>query len=193
MLGDHHVQNCLVAAAIGLAAEVDLPTIARGIERVERLPGRLERVDRFHPPRVFLDLGSTPTALAAAIEALRHTSSGRLWCVSDAPRSDDDDDLNRFGSVLARLADVAVVTPDEIELAHSDRLRHLLVGVGPADHVTISRNRSQAIEAAIRSAEPGDTVLIVGTGGQSSLDRAAARDALEGTAREPKYRPALSS
>jgi UDP-N-acetylmuramoyl-L-alanyl-D-glutamate--2,6-diaminopimelate ligase len=193
MLGDQHVQNCLVAAAVGLAAGMDLATIARGIERVERLPGRLERVDRCHGLRVFLDSASTPTALAAALDAIRPTAERRLWCVADVPQSGDEDDLTRFGSALARLADVAVVTPDEEDLARAARLRHMIAGMAPAEHVTISRNRAQAIDAAIRSAEPDDVVLIVGTSGKLSLDRVAARQAVEGTSREKQYRPAFSS
>ncbi len=42
MIGDHHIQNCLMAAAVGLAEGIDLPTIVRGLENVTRVPGRLE-------------------------------------------------------------------------------------------------------------------------------------------------------
>lgn len=191
-VGDHHVQNCLVAAALGLAAGVDLATVARGIECVERVPGRLERVGCYDGPRVYLDSGSTPTALAAAVDSIRPRDGRRVWCVSDVPLCGDEDELFRFGSVLARMADAAVITPEEDELSLHDRLRHLIAGIGPADHVTVSRNRTQAIEAAICSAGPGDALLLVGTPGKLRLDRVTARDALESATPNAQTWPAFS-
>jgi UDP-N-acetylmuramoyl-L-alanyl-D-glutamate--2,6-diaminopimelate ligase len=41
MFGDHHVYNCLAAAAVGLVLGLDLTTVARGLESLDRVPGRL--------------------------------------------------------------------------------------------------------------------------------------------------------
>ena len=45
MIGDHHVANCLVAAAVGLVSGIELADVARGLERVEQVPGRMERIE----------------------------------------------------------------------------------------------------------------------------------------------------
>src|SRR4030095_10920331 len=39
IVGDHHVYNCLAAATTALAYGIELTTIARGLEAVDRLPG----------------------------------------------------------------------------------------------------------------------------------------------------------
>ena len=39
MIGDHHVYNCLIAAALGLALGIDLDTIIAGLEALERCAG----------------------------------------------------------------------------------------------------------------------------------------------------------
>ena len=64
MIGDHHIYNCLMATAIGLAEGIDLNTIVRGLETVTRVPGRLERIECGQPFGVFVDYAHTPDALA---------------------------------------------------------------------------------------------------------------------------------
>ena len=48
MIGVHHAYNCLTAAAVGLAYGIDLPTVVRGLEAIDYVPGRLE-TDRVRP------------------------------------------------------------------------------------------------------------------------------------------------
>jgi UDP-N-acetylmuramyl tripeptide synthase len=116
-----------------------------------------------------------------------------VWCVSDVPPSGDEDDLARFGSAICKMADIAVITPEDGQSDAAHRLHWMLAGIGPAGHVTISRNRLQAIDAAIRSAGPDDEVLVVGTCGGLPIDRAIARSVLEKAAREQHARHAFSA
>ena len=72
MIGTHHVYNCLMAAAVGLAYGIDLPTVVRGLEAVDHVPGRLERIECGQPFGVFVDFAHTPDALAGvAADAAR--------------------------------------------------------------------------------------------------------------------------
>ena len=73
MIGDHHVTNCLLAAAVGLIYGVDLAAVVRGLEKVEQVPGRLERIECGQPFSVFVDYARTPDTLAAGL-----ASAGRF-------------------------------------------------------------------------------------------------------------------
>ncbi len=70
LVGDHNVSNCLQAAAMGLAYGLDLATVVRGLEAVDRVPGRLERVECGQTYGVFVDYAHTPHALASVLDAL---------------------------------------------------------------------------------------------------------------------------
>ena len=60
MIGDHHVANCLAATAVGLAAGVPLAKIVRGLESIEHVPGRLERLECGQEFGVFVDAAASP-------------------------------------------------------------------------------------------------------------------------------------
>jgi UDP-N-acetylmuramoyl-L-alanyl-D-glutamate--2,6-diaminopimelate ligase len=185
--GEQHVQNCLVAAAAGLAAGLDLAAIARGIERVEHLPGRLERASGAVSPRVYLDCCPTPTALAAALAALRDGKDGRVWYVSDVPRTSDDDELARFGHVTGRLADAAIiVTPGEDDTDQERRLGQMISGFGSVERAMTCRTRAQAIERAIRMADARDVVLIAADAVRRQKDQQTVRDALNARSRRQR-------
>ena len=84
MIGTHHIYNCLTAAAVGLTYGIDLMTVVRGLEAVDYVPGRLQRIECGQPFGVFVDYAHTPDALAASLRALRQVTSGRLICVFGA-------------------------------------------------------------------------------------------------------------
>ena len=81
MIGTRHVRCCLMAAAVGLAYGIELVKIVQGLEAVDYVPGRLQRIDCGQPFGVFIDDAHTPNALAAALKTLRAVASGRLICV----------------------------------------------------------------------------------------------------------------
>ena len=54
IVGDHHVYNCLTAAALGMTYGIDLTTIALGLEAVQHIPVGPERIGCDH------DMAMTP-------------------------------------------------------------------------------------------------------------------------------------
>ena len=57
---------------------------ARGLESVDYVPGRLERIECGQPFSVFVDFAHTPEALASVLRHLRQVTAGRLICVFGA-------------------------------------------------------------------------------------------------------------
>ena len=90
MIGDHHISNCLVAAAVGLVLGIDLTNIVRGLEKASGVPGRMERIECGQSFGVFVDYAHTADALTAVLDSLREVTTGRLITVFSAggePRS----------------------------------------------------------------------------------------------------------
>src|SRR6185436_8135842 len=84
-------------------------SIKQGIEAVDRVPGRFDRVDEGQPFTVFVDYAHTPGALEAARELGR---GGRVICVFGAGGDRDRAKRPLMGQVVSELADLSLVTSD---------------------------------------------------------------------------------
>jgi len=168
MIGKHHVYNCLTAAAVGLAYGVDLATVARGLEAVERIPGRLQRLECGQPFAVFVDYAHTPDALTGSLRALRAVVPGRLICVFGAGGDRDKQKRPLMASAVEADADLAVVTTDNPRTEDPRVILDDLVGgFSRRAEVEVVPDRAEAIYWALSQARPGDCVLIAGKGHES--------------------------
>jgi UDP-N-acetylmuramoyl-L-alanyl-D-glutamate--2,6-diaminopimelate ligase len=165
MIGQHHVSDCLAAAAVALALGWDLPQIAQGLERAESIPGRLEGVRCGQPFGVFVDVSDTPQQLATALHALRQVTRGRLICVATQHRGQSADDRRRIGKVLEKSADHAILTSEQLAppLIY-EPFHQVLDGFDRPQAAQIIPDRIRAVEQALAWAQPADTVLIAGCG-----------------------------
>ena len=168
MIGDHHVSNCLAAAAAGLGLGLDLETIVRGLEAVERIPGRLERLECGQPFGVFVDMAAAPETLALAIKTVRQVTSGRVYVVCGSRGGSDRAQRALIGRVVERGCHVPVLTSDDpgheepLQIAHD-----LLDGFAKPQRAQVIPNRAAAIRWALSQAGEGDAVLIAGKGDRS--------------------------
>jgi UDP-N-acetylmuramoyl-L-alanyl-D-glutamate--2,6-diaminopimelate ligase len=164
MIGDHHLYNCLAAAAVGLLYGVPLATIARGLEAVEAIPGRLERIDCGQDFGLLVDEASSHDSLAMCLKTARQVTTGRVICVTSAATTDPAQRA-LIGRVLEKHASISVITsesgkaPKSLAFAHDvlDGFQH----PGKADAIP---SRDKAIRWAIEEAREGDTVVLCGAG-----------------------------
>lgn len=165
IVGDHHVYNCLAAATTALAYGIDLTTIARGLEAVDRLPGRMERVMCGQDYAVLVDAADSPEALRNCLRAARKSTTGRLICVYGAGDEGSSNELPAIGRVIGAMADVAVLTnANSAEAGQHRTCMELRSGFADVRKAQIILERARAISWALREAQPGDTVVIAGMG-----------------------------
>jgi UDP-N-acetylmuramoyl-L-alanyl-D-glutamate--2,6-diaminopimelate ligase len=165
MIGDHHIYNCLIATAVGLGYEIDLPTIVRGLEAIDHIPGRLQRIECGQAFRVFVDYAHTADALRSTLMTLREVTDGRLICVFGAGGDRDREKRPLMGRQVTNFADVAVVTDDNPRGEDpSAIIRDILRGIDETIEAVVEPDRAAAIEYALSIAEEGDCVVIAGKG-----------------------------
>lgn len=162
IVGDHHVRNCLAAAATALAHGIDLQTIAAGIEAVEQLPARMERIDCGQDFALFVDAAANATALRATLRTARRLAQGRVICVLGDSLSCDASEAATVRSVVRKLADLTIVTDaltdfDPDWCSESD----------DASALQVAAHRGEAIAWAVATAGEGDVVVIAGSRARS--------------------------
>jgi len=159
------VYNSLTAAAVGLAYGIDLPTVVRGLEAIDYVPGRLERIECGQPFSVFVDGAGTPSAVSACLQTLRQVIPGRLICVFGARGERDRESRPRLGRAVEAGADLAVITDDN-PLGEDPQavLEDILAGLEYPAKAEVIPDRAEAIAWALSQARPGDGILIAGKG-----------------------------
>lgn len=191
IVGDHHVYNCLAAATMALAYGIELTTVARGLESVDRLPGRMERIMAGQEFAVFIDAAQTADSLRATLRVARKVTSGRVICVFGAAGEEERDERPVMGRVVGSMADVAVIT-STTPRGEDPRMICLEVrsGFASANRPQIVVDRTTAIAHAMELARPGDSVVIAGMGAREHVvdadglpldDAEIARQALRGS------------
>jgi len=163
LLGRFNVENALAAAGVAVAAGISLSKVAEGLRTAPQVDGRLEVVVR-EPCTVLIDFAHTPDALENVLATLRPLVDGRLIVVFGAGGDRDASKRPLMGQVVARWADVAVVTSDNPRTEDPDAIIDEIVAGMPAFDGLRIADRLQAIRAALDIARPGDMVLLAGKG-----------------------------
>ncbi len=161
--------NILAASAAARSLGLSWEAIADGVGRVERVPGRLERVEAGQSFAVVVDYAHTDDALRNVLEVLRSLTAGRLLTVFGCGGDRDAGKRPKMGAHAARLSDRVWVTSDnprsEAPLSIIGMILEGIRGVPGAEaRVIVEPDRAAAIAAAVREARGGDTVLIAGKG-----------------------------
>ena len=184
--GRFNIENALAAVTAARALGIGEKSIKQGIEAVDRVPGRFDRVDEGQPFTVFVDYAHTPGALETALEAARELGrGGRVICVFGAGGDRDRAKRPLMGQVVSELADLSLVTSDN---PRSEDPAAIAAEVVDGLDLEVELDRRRAIERALELARPGDVVVIAGKGHEQGQeiggrklpfdDRQVAREAL---------------
>jgi len=194
MIGDHHVSNCLAAAATGIVMGIDLPTVARGLEAVDHVPGRLERLECGQPFGVFVDAADNADRLAVALKTLRKVTAGRVHCVFGPQPHRPANERPLMGRVIERAADVGVLTGNHFDAQPLQLIHDVLDGYDRPARAHVIPTRKQAILWALDQARPGDSLLIAGEGRSGFISQSTEQTNLDdfGIAQHWLYRTATA-
>jgi len=170
-----NVANALAAASIGLAAGLDVATVARGLSANAGVPGRMERIVAGQPFDVIVDYAHTGDAVRKVLAVLRSVCKGKLIIVAGAAGERDPGRRFGVGRSAAEGADFAVFTSEdprgEDPRAIVREIGRHAEGAGRVvgrDFLEIE-DRREAIAEALKRAGAGDLVVICGKGHEKSI------------------------
>lgn len=170
LFGRFNAINALAVASAWLALDMPFDQVLGQLERLEPVPGRLQRVQAAGGqalPMVLVDYAHTPDALEQLLQTLRPLASARggaLWCVFGAGGDRDPGKRAEMGAVAARWADRVVITSDNPRSEDPVRIAaDIAAGMSGTAH-EVQLDRERAIAAAVGAALAADVVVIAGKG-----------------------------
>ncbi len=164
LIGMHNVYNILAAVGAGLADGIPLEFVKGGLEQVQQIPGRLERIDNDRDLYIFIDYAHTEDGLKNVLQALRATGKARIITVFGCGGDRDRTKRPKMGKVACELSDHSIVTTDNPRSEDPQAIiREIELGFSSKNYEVIV-DRTQAIHKALSLASRGDVVLIAGKG-----------------------------
>ncbi|MBD3223388.1 MAG: UDP-N-acetylmuramoyl-L-alanyl-D-glutamate--2,6-diaminopimelate ligase [Caldithrix sp.] len=171
LISEFNLQNILAAVSAGLASDIDLQTIARGIANLQGVPGRLEKIEVAPQTLAVIDYSHTPDALNKALQALRRITPGRLFVLFGAGGDRDKGKRPEMGRVAEEQADFSIVTSDNPRRESPDAIiRDILQGMPQSEKRMVIPNRREAIQKAVTMLDKGDVLLLAGKGHETYQD-----------------------
>ncbi len=165
----HNVYNALAAATCAKALGVKIDVIAKGLEALERVSGRLERVAAFNGGEVFVDFAHTPDGLEKSLSALKKLCKGNLYCLFGCGGNRDAVKRPLMGEVAAKYADFIIITSDNPRYEDPyEIISQIEEGVKKSGrkYVTVT-DREVATEYALNLINADDILLVAGKGGEN--------------------------
>ena len=181
LAGRFNVHNALAAVAVGEVLGLEPAAVRHGLESVERVAGRMERIDAGQPFTVIVDYAHTPDSLAKVLDNLAPVAAaggGGLIAVFGSAGERDTLKRPMMGRVAGERCRLVVLTDEDPR--GEDRVRILEEIAAGAEEVGRRRDldlllipdRREAITSAFGEARPGDVVVLCGKGHERSIEMA---------------------
>src|SRR5579885_2656412 len=166
LVGHINVYNILLACAVALTHGIGEQHIQQGIQQMQRVPGRFERVEQGQPFMVVVDYAHMDDALRHVISVARGMKPRRVITLFGCGGDRDRSKRPLMGMAAAELSDFVVLTSVNPRSEDPlDIMNAAMVGIRRYDTPLVAEpDREKAIRIAIGEAKPGDVGLLAGKG-----------------------------
>ncbi len=174
MIGKFNIANALASMAATYYLGVSINDILDGLESFSGVPGRMQIIQH-SPFRVIVDFAHTPSSLQGALQAIRPTTTGKLIVVIGAAGGNRDPGKRApLGFVASKYSDFTVFTEEDSRTTPvDDILKEMERGALETNkkNYVLLWNRYDAIQFAVSISKPGDTIIVCGKAGETTLER----------------------
>lgn len=169
--GEFNVYNSLAAATIGLNYGLSRKEVETGIASLSGVAGRMNSIDEGQNFSVIIDFATTPDAFANVLPNIRETTKGKVITLFGLPGMRDQTKASGMGEVAAKYSDKIILTEDDARGNVRSQSEKIAKGIKDKSKIEFIDNRTDAIEAAIKFAKKGDTVVLLGKGPEKMIAR----------------------
>ena len=178
LAGRFNIHNGLAVVALGEALGLDATAVRRGIASVDRVPGRMERVELGQPFGVIVDFAHSPASLQAVLDLLAPSAAARgggLIAVFGSAGERDTAKRPQMGRIAGERCRLVIVTDEDPRGEDRDAIIDEIArgaeaaGRRRGHDLLLIPDRREAIAAAFDAARPGDIVVLTGKGHERSI------------------------
>lgn len=171
LLGEHNLENCILAVAIAMHSGVDPIVIGNSLSTLTGAPGRMERIERGQKFIALVDYAHTPDAVKKILHTAKNIQHNRIIGLLGCGGNRDSSKRPLMGRALFDGCDIAIFTSDNPRNeSPTTILNEMTKGLELGKNHHVIADRATAIDFAISIAEPGDLLLVLGKGHESGQE-----------------------
>jgi UDP-N-acetylmuramoyl-L-alanyl-D-glutamate--2,6-diaminopimelate ligase len=159
--GTFTILNALAAATLARELGITPATIARALHSLEKIPGRVERIECGQSFVAIVDYAHTPDSLRAVYEAF--PGRRKICVLGNTGGGRDQWKRPEMGAIADQECEMVILT-DEDPYDEDPRAILEAMARGMQRNPVVIMDRREAIRAALEAAMPGDAVLVTGKG-----------------------------
>lgn len=160
--GTFSVLNAFAAATLTRAIGIAPETIARGLSKIERIPGRAERIEAGQNFLAVVDYAHTPDSLKAIYNA--YPNRRRICVLGSTGGGRDTWKRPVMGEIADEMCERVILTNEDPYDEDPRSIVDALASGMKRKKPDIVMDRREAIRAALSDAQAGDVVLVTGKG-----------------------------
>ncbi len=173
IVGDFNVPNALAAIAVGASQGMSADAMAKGLQSVSQVAGRMEFIEAGQPFKALVDYAHEPmslTALFTTLRALIGKNNKVIAVIGSDGGGRDIKKRSTMGEIAGRLTDYVVVSDvncfdeDPAQIAEMLATGARQAGKKDGADLFIEIDRRAGVQKAIRLARPGDVVVLTAKG-----------------------------
>ncbi len=174
MPGIFNIENFFAAAlTVSKIANIDIAEIITLSKNIKAVIGRMDSVEMGQDFTVIVDYAHTPGAFKKIFPMIKKSVRNRLISVFGSAGERDIEKRAVQGKIASEYSDIIILTDEdprgEEPIVILDQIESGITDSFKKSSVYKICDRQQAINKAINIAQPGDTILLLGKGHESSI------------------------
>jgi len=165
LFGGFNIYNLLATLLVLINHGLSTDQAAERLAQIHTVDGRMQCFAGNNAPTVFIDYAHTPQALEQALKSCRDYTAADLICVFGCGGERDIGKRPLMGEIAQNYSDYIVICDDNPRCEDAQKIcDDILKGIGKTLKHRVIHDRAEAITTAIKTARPGDVVLVAGKG-----------------------------
>lgn len=182
LIANYNISNLMAATAAMCEAGIPLKDLIPFYENIKQIEGRMECINVGQPFNVFVDFAHTPDGLRKVFtyaQAITPSTSSIITVFGSAGKRDTRK-RPIFGEIADEYCDMIILTEDDPRDEDPKEIAdEIKAGIQKTNCIYIE-DREEAIIQAIESANPNDTIMILGKGDEVFMYREFGRTPWKG-------------
>jgi UDP-N-acetylmuramoyl-L-alanyl-D-glutamate--2,6-diaminopimelate ligase len=176
ILGKFNAMNATAAGCVAKTLNISNKDIKKGLESIEQLPGRIERIEEGQDFTVIVDYAFEPVAVSKLYETISVLKPKKIIHVLGSTGGGRDvSRRSKLGKLAAKNASFIIITnedpydDDPMQIIEDVAQGAKDAGAKKDENLFLIKDRKKAIQKALSLANTEDVVLITGKGSEQAI------------------------